>query len=302
MFNRFYLIILTILIVTHCNKTANIKAEKPDPVRASLVDPSPPLEKKQINFLVLGDSGTGGVEQYNVAKAMEKVCKKAKCDFAIILGDLIYEYGVDSVNDPQFKTKFEEPYKNLNFPFYLALGNNDYNGSVEAQIEYTKKSSKWRMLNRYFKIPILPDWLSLFIIDTQTIEDDPDQLAELKKGLCNQSKWKMFGGHHPIFSNGWHGDDEYIGEVLEPIIKECGVFAYLAGHDHHQEHINKNGYHQIIQGAAGKLRGVQKVEDPSQLFAESTYGFALVELSKSNFKMSFYNKKAKQIYSYQESK
>ena len=46
--------------------------------------------------------------------------------FVVLLGDNFYEDGVASVDDPQWQTKFEDPYANIDLPFYAVLGNHDH--------------------------------------------------------------------------------------------------------------------------------------------------------------------------------
>jgi hypothetical protein len=45
-------------------------------------------------FIALGDGGTGTLAQYQVAAAAKTVCDQKGCDFALYLGDNIYEVGV----------------------------------------------------------------------------------------------------------------------------------------------------------------------------------------------------------------
>ena len=82
-----------------------------------------------VSFVAFGDAGqqagTGPANQTAVGDAMAKVCELRGCDFAIELGDNIYLSGVDSVEDEQWQTKFEQPYANFNYPIYAALGNHD---------------------------------------------------------------------------------------------------------------------------------------------------------------------------------
>ena len=47
---------------------------------------------KIVRFIAVGDTGTGKEGQYQVANAIEKVCAAHGCDFALGLGDNIYEY------------------------------------------------------------------------------------------------------------------------------------------------------------------------------------------------------------------
>src|SRR4051812_49371566 len=83
-----------------------------------------------VRFVTLGDTGTGGKTQLAVAKAMKKVCAERGCQFALGLGDNIYEFGISGADDPQFREKFEKPYADLNFPFFMALGNHDQSGII----------------------------------------------------------------------------------------------------------------------------------------------------------------------------
>ena len=66
-----------------------------------------PLQQKSIRFAVIGDSGTGDRDQYEVAQQMESYRKLVGFDFVIMLGDNIY--GGHAPRD--FAQKFESPYK-----------------------------------------------------------------------------------------------------------------------------------------------------------------------------------------------
>ena len=81
-----------------------------------------------VTFAAFGDSGKGNEGQKQVADAVVAKCKKDGCDFIMLLGDNIYNSGVDSVNDPQWQEKFEIPYKDLDVVFKPALGNHDNGG------------------------------------------------------------------------------------------------------------------------------------------------------------------------------
>ena len=53
-----------------------------------------------LRFVALGDGGEGNTRQYAVAEAMRTVCiDKGGCEFALYLGDNIYDSGADSVTD-----------------------------------------------------------------------------------------------------------------------------------------------------------------------------------------------------------
>jgi len=85
---------------------------------------------KVIRFAAMGDTGKGNTGQKDVASAIARKCAASGCDFVQLLGDNIYDSGVTSVTDPQWQTKFEQPYADIDLPFYAALGNHDNGGSL----------------------------------------------------------------------------------------------------------------------------------------------------------------------------
>jgi len=197
-----------------------------------------PLAEAPVRFIVLGDTGTASPDQYRVAAAVEAVCAVRGCDFAIVNGDNIYENGVTSANDPQFEAKFELPYADLAFPFYMALGNHDNGGLAGAgdgsenykgdyEVAYAQRtgrlSDKWQMPARHYTFREGP--LQFWALDTNPLvfygglplPGDPvwtgidplglQQLLWLKEGLAaSDATWKFAFAHHPYISNGQHGD------------------------------------------------------------------------------------------------
>jgi hypothetical protein len=67
-----------------------------------------PAEPNTVRFIAVGDVGTGTTIEYRVAKAMGNKCELDGCNFVLLLGDNIYENGVDSISDTQFGTKFKK--------------------------------------------------------------------------------------------------------------------------------------------------------------------------------------------------
>src|SRR6266446_1835924 len=84
-------------------------------------------DRKEVKFVALGDMGTGGSAQIQVAQAMFSVCQREGCDFVLGLGDNIYPHSVQSANDPAFQEKFEKPYSLFKeIDFWMSLGNHDW--------------------------------------------------------------------------------------------------------------------------------------------------------------------------------
>src|SRR5437868_15377675 len=59
------------------------------PASASQIDLRLPLHPKSVRFAVIGDSGTGGSAQYEIAKEMEAYRERLGVDFVISLRDTI---------------------------------------------------------------------------------------------------------------------------------------------------------------------------------------------------------------------
>ncbi len=252
-------------------------------------------------LLVFGDSGTGREAQRQVAEAMSQACRQQDCDAALVLGDLIYPRGVKSVDDRRFETHFEAAYDVVGpFPFWMAPGNHDHArvGSVDAEIGYARsgRSLRWRMPAAHYAVEGLPAWLHIYSLDTQPIVEGnagSSQAEQARAALCGRSGWRLLMGHHPIYSNGSHGDYAAVGSYVEELVRDCELQAYFAGHDHHQEHITTPAFEQFVQGAAAKLRRVKTTRYPAgarmtQRFARSALGFAIVTFTERSMEVRFF--------------
>ena len=135
--------------------------------------------------ILVGDTGCGNNDQYLVSKSMSKLIKKNPgIKSVMIIGDNIYPDGCQTVDDEQFITKFQDPYKNIDLPFYLCLGNHDYHTKAQTQIDYTfskhNKDHKWNMPKKwysqqfphceFFFIDTNFEWLSEYVIQKQLRE------------------------------------------------------------------------------------------------------------------------------------
>lgn len=213
---------------------------------------APTLYASDFNFVALGDTGEGNQGQYDVSNSIEKTCDTLKCQFALMLGDNFYDVGVKSPNDPQFVTKFEAPYANLNLPFYITLGNHDYGKYAndwkrgDHQVEYAKQNPKWILPSHYYSFEH-EDALFL-VLDTSRLfhnKDTKKQRKFIQDTLKNNTKkWVIVSAHHPYISNGKHGNagsydgvliSPYSGSVIKKIVEEdlCPYMdIYMSGHEH----------------------------------------------------------------------
>ena len=81
------------------------------------------------------------------------------------------------------------------------------------------------------------------------------------------------------------------GDALLPLMSDCEIDLYLSGHEHHQENLQAGSLHQIVQGAAGKLRGVAtraSITPARQLFSAARPGCAILEVNRDAIDMEFF--------------
>lgn len=263
------------------------------------------------SLLILGDWGRESApRQRDVAAQMEIAAAETPCVGVVAVGDNFYEDGVVSVDDPKWNALFETMYTGPHLrplPWYAALGNHDYGGAPQAQVDYSAKSDRWRMPARYYKISEaqlgLPD-TELFVLDTNPLvaenydgdgemaknvrtQDAQAQLAWLERELAaSQAKYKLVAGHHPIHSGGsLHGDTPDLIRTLKPVLRRYGVMAYLAGHDHDLQHIVRDGLHCVDSGAGCEARPVSAINGTQ--FCAAKPGFALLTLTQTGLELQF---------------
>lgn len=247
--------------------------------------------------------------QRQVAGAMADWARARPVRFVVSTGDNFYENGVSSVTDPAWKASFEDVYSAptlLRVPWIVALGNHDYRGNVDAQIEYSKSSPRWRMPGRSFTVretagdgtrveffvldttPFLASYRS-FVSRTNVAGQDPAaQLRWLAGSLAaSAADWKIVVGHHPIHSCGPHGDSaELVRDVL-PVLARFRVAVYLNGHEHGLEHLESGGIHFLTSGGGSEVTRVSP--DSRTVWAEATGGFLAFAASRETLQVRAVN-------------
>ncbi len=88
------------------------------------------------------------------------VAKKFKPEFIVSTGDNFYPNGVRSIMDHNWIASFENIYTahSLQTDWYVVLGNHDYGGDPQAEIDYSEVDRRWNMPARYYsKVFLLMD-------------------------------------------------------------------------------------------------------------------------------------------------
>lgn len=274
--------------------------------------------KDALHFLVIGDWGRHGEDGQNeTAGRLAAAARKVDPAFVISVGDNFYPNGVASIDDPAWQASFEDVYTDhaLHTDWYVVLGNHDYRGNPQAQIDYSQRSRRWHMPARYFTKTFEAGEDSgikaqFFFIDTSPFIEDyqqqPDKYAVEDQDVARQlrwleselqkstARWKIVVGHHPVYTVGKRkkevggGIQKELERTLVPLLEKYRVQAYLAGHEHDLQVIRRKGgtVTYLVSGAGSEVRplGVPDPDD-GRLFAAATAGFMAFALTADALKV-----------------
>lgn len=248
--------------------------------------PTEPL----LQFVAVGDTGTGKTSQFKVAKSMIRYRQNYPFPIVLLAGDNIYKGG----RIHKVKCVFEQPYKDLlqeGVKFYAVLGNHDYQSNQgEAQIQYPG----FNMQGRYYTFTHAS--VQFFALDTNPGQHWPAQLKWLETTLAqSQAPWKIVIGHHNIYSSGLHSFVQglvnkignlrgkikvypFLAERLTPLFAKYNVQLYINGHEHHYERtLPISGTTYLTCGTGGaQLRPTNR--STWTAFSTSQYGFAAFDV------------------------
>lgn len=276
-------------------------------------------EQDSLTFLLVGDWGRHGKHHQGwVADQMGRTAQAIKSRFVVSVGDNFYSNGVESVTDPQWQSSFEAVYTaaSLQTPWHVILGNHDYRGNVQAQIDYSGQSSRWRMPARYY-MDVLPlpggAKAAFYYLDTSPFikkyygsrvqvegQDTQAQLDWLEARLAaSTAEWNIVIGHHPIYTahapetEHDHDQPDLIAR-LNPILQKHNVPIYICGHDHVLQAVKMDNISYVCTGAGSEtykpgatIRGG---------FLSGAHGFMVARLSGRQLDYSLVDETGAALY------
>ena len=263
-------------------------------------------------LLMVGDWGYENFEeQSRVAKAMQAYVRGQgfTTEALLMLGDNWYGPLPGGVKDVRWQTQFEEMYPKSVFdcPAYAIPGNHDYQrmpqSKVAAELEYARAGgTRWTMPSLWyrFEFPAKKPLMTVIALDsnvphpegpqaagvnfTLTPEQEAEQLrwlvAELEKP--RKTPFLVVMGHHPVFSNGPHGDHKVLVRDWEPLLRKHKVHLYLAGHDHDMQHLEFDGHPTsfVLSGGGGADLYPLLIDEAQRgPYAARVYGFSDLEVT-----------------------
>ena len=140
-------------------------------------------DKNVLNLFMIGDWGgphaeNGGPAQdeygFSIGNGMNELSKKMNLDGILLLGDNIYNEGVDDVFDERWETTYQATFNGTNLKttkMYATSGNHEYFKNVSAMIEYTQydPTRRWTYPDYWYNVKFLDGRVELLMIDTSAL-------------------------------------------------------------------------------------------------------------------------------------
>lgn len=258
-------------------------------------------------------AGNNFAAQGQVARGMRHVAQTTNLvpDALFLLGDSWYGELPGGAASPRWRAQFEELYPADVFPgpVYTMLGNHDYQtipadvNKVEAELEYARtgkgtdgKPTRWTLPARWytFDFPARKPLMRCIVLDsnmpyadgkprhgesfTLTPEQQAEQLVWFQQQLerPRDLPWLTVMAHHPVYSNGPHGDHPVLVRDWAPLLRDYKVDLYMAGHDHDLQVLQLEGEPttHVLSGAGGADLYVLKRDGLDRgPYAQEVHGF-----------------------------
>jgi tartrate-resistant acid phosphatase type 5 len=263
----------------------------------------------QVNLLFVGDWGFNPPakptpEQVDTARAMAAYARSnlAALDAVLVGGDN-FKAKLSGPDDPNFLLALNGVYDptQIRAPFYAVFGSHDYEyKAADAQLQHSRRhpESRWKMPDRWYRLdlPAQNPLVTVFMLETdRSVLKKTEWETELRwldteLAKPHPSAWTICLGHHPLFSDGQHGDDAAMQAAVGPLLKKHKVHFYLAGHDHVLNHLELAGWETsfVISGGGGE-NIKRPLTGTRSHFVKSTHGFAGLQFSPASAKVSLVN-------------
>lgn len=298
-------------------------------IRGAPVVASSAVLPNSLTFLAIGDWGRGGRGgQEETAPALGAWAAAVGAEFIVSVGDNVYVDGIPpgsapSVVQATMKAFFSDVYKApslIKLPWYVIMGNHDYRGSVEPQLEWNG-DERWHPGLYFAKQWPVPgpaagakSCLSIVFTDTTplikayTVASYRKRLPILSANIdsatpAQTTAWTrqaveaataacdavIVVGHHPLYSPGEHSNVPELIALYEPLLESAGVDAYIAGHDHILAHSRspKGSVEHVLTGAGSEVRPELNGDGVSTEFVATVRGFTIHSVNATHIAHSY---------------
>jgi hypothetical protein len=254
----------------------------------ALTNPAPmstaaaPDSDEPVQFVAVGDGGTGGLAEHAIAERM----RETPFDFMIFLGDLAYTAGKPGELNGNFFAVYKQFLRYV--PAYPAIGNHE---------RRTKQGMP------YFDAFVLPEperyysfnWGNIHFIAIDTTHPDSGQLRWLDEDLrTNKLPWTIAFGHHPMYTNSLRGPQLSVRKAFARIFTAHKVDLVITGHEHQYERFRVGDVNYIVSGGGGGR--LTKFFGHSLALKQATvHHYLAFEVTKNSLKMKAIDINGEQI-------
>ena len=278
-----------------------------------------------LHLLAIGDYGSGAPAQKAVAAAMRKyVAQQQLCLSALLmLGDNIYGKLPGGTQSPVWTERIESMYPVEAFPVPMVavLGNHDYDdqvGKEAIELAYAREhcGRRWCMPSKWYcwqpASSCSQPLVSFLVIDSNfknrvaslTEYERHSQLCWLQGELQRPAvaRWQIVLGHHPLYSNGSHGDGLSLIKSVGPLLQQHCVPLYLCGHDHDLQHLEIDGLATsfVLSGGGGARTRPMKITGRGP-YAQSVYGFTHLQVGCDRLCVRMIDANGQQVHAFTRS-
>lgn len=267
----------------------------------------------------MADWGMLNQQQKSVAQTLTNYVRSSDTDYTAMLtgGDNIYVQP-KHVDDPIWDQVFEQMYdpRVLNFPFFIAPGNHDYeNGKIPIELAYARENptSRWKFPSTYYRLDF-PEGAERPLVTILMLDSCKDQMGSrnwnaetkwLQAELANprNGTWLVCVAHHPLYSNGDHGDNGVLQQTWGTLFRQYGVDMYICGHDHDLQHLEMPGVTTsfILVGGGGATVRPMRI-DRRGPFSKSSYGFADLNITPTKLTVRFIGGEGQVLHAFERIK
>jgi tartrate-resistant acid phosphatase type 5 len=293
---------------------------------------APQASDPSADLLMIGDWGYDSHHeaQAGVATGMRQYVshQSLNTQALLFLGDNWYGELAGGAQSPRWRTQFEGMYPADVFdcPAYAILGNHDYqkwpDSKVDAELEYARLGNKrWIMPSRWyrFEFPKKHPLITFIALDsnmpfrdgtsekgrdfTLTPQQQAEQLAWLEAELKRPrtTPFLVVMGHHPVYSDGPHGDHPVLVRDWDPLFRKHKVDLYLAGHDHDLQHLEFEGHPTtfFLSGGGGADLYDLKIDPPKRgPYAKKVYGFSHLSVTENTMTLRHLDSEGRALHAF----
>ena len=287
--------------------------------------------ERSIGVVLANDLGRNGYyDQKPISETMAALCETVDVECVVAPGDIHHFEGVRSVDDPLWMTNYELIYSHpeLMIPWHCTLGNHEYRGTTQACIDYTRKSARWNMPERYHTFVLTADdgtTLRFVLIDTTPLIDKyrtetdkyPDavlqdrdrQLAWMDSVLTAANEdWVLVAGHHPVYADTGKDDSERadMQKYVRPVLQRHSdkVAMYLCGHIHNFQHIRSGNGDPIdyVVNSSASLSRKKVAPTPGAVFVSGESGFSFIAADRHSLTLYMLDKEGRTLHKIERTK